>query len=420
MIDEDNQEPELPTLRERFLIRLNQVQFVLYTALVICLLIVGFLWNRMFVTIPPGHRGVMYRTLSGGTVTNRTWQEGLHVFPPWDKLTSYDLRLQQKTLDFQVLSDEGLTLGVKVVVRYRIHEEMVGYLQKDVGLRYFEALIQPEIEAHIRRTFGSRPAHEVYATVRDILQEVGQFPLIGRMERTVQGQVSRPYVQGQELKLTHIHLPKVVEDAIVEKYRQEQLMLAYRYKLEREEKEAERKRTEAAGIRDLNLIAGKVSPDMLRWRGIDATLELAKSNNSKVVVLGGSSGTLMQLNLSDPSPAPAPPAKEEQEPAASNKDKTPRAENTSQEGRRTSDADIATRRRAAATVPAAGEPKSADAGQQRSADEGHAAAAPSTGQSPLVMTESAETRRQPDAKDSKTKPTRAPKSRTAELLSTLR
>ena len=95
----------------------------------------------------------------------------------------------------------------------------------------------------------------------------------------------------QELKLTSLTLPKVVEDAIVEKYREEQLMLAYRYKLEREEKEADRKRTEAAGIRDFNLIAGKVSPDMLRWRGIDAALDLAKSSNSKVIIMGsGSAG----------------------------------------------------------------------------------------------------------------------------------
>jgi regulator of protease activity HflC (stomatin/prohibitin superfamily) len=243
---------------------------------------------------------VMYRTVHGGTVTSRIWGEGLHVIPPWDRMTPYEVRLRQDVVNFKVLSDEGLSLGVQVVVRHRPQEDMLGFLQKDIGPDYFERLIKPEVEAHIRRTFGGRPAHEIYASVRDVLQEMGQFPLLGRAENTEKGTVSRPYLYVQELKLVAIELPKIVEDAILEKYHQEQLMLAYQYKLEKEEKEADRKRTEAAGIRDFNQIAGKISPDMLRWKSIEAALDLAKSNNSKVVVLGGGqSGMMMQLNMGD-------------------------------------------------------------------------------------------------------------------------
>jgi regulator of protease activity HflC (stomatin/prohibitin superfamily) len=301
-----------PTWRERLRDWLNRVQFVVYLLLVLLLLTIGFLWNRMFIVIPAGFRGVMYRTVQGGTVTERIWNEGLHVIPPWDKLTPYEVRLTQHTVKFNVLSDEGLSLGVQVVVRHRPEEDMLGYLQRDIGPDYFDRLIKPEVEAHIRRTFGGRPAHEIYASVRDVLQEMGQFPLIGRAEKTDKGMVSRPYLYVQELRLISVELPKIVEDAILEKYHQEQLMLAYRYKLEREEKEADRKRTEAAGIRDFNQIAGKISPDMLKWRSIDASLELAKSPNSKVVVLGGGQGGMsMQLNLGD---APPPAAAREAAP----------------------------------------------------------------------------------------------------------
>lgn len=296
------------TLRDRFLDWLPRAQSSLYIVLVLCLFVLAFLWQRMFIFVPPGHRGVMYRTVYGGTVTDRTWSEGLHVIPPWDKLTLYDLRLQQKTLDFTVLSDEGLQLGVKVTIRYRLEDELLGYLQQDIGPEYFDCLIKPEVESHIRRTFGDRPAHEVYSSGRDVLQEVGQFSLIGRVDKTRAGVVAH-YVYVRELKLIQINLPKVVEEAIVEKYHQEQLMLAYRYKLDREEKEADRKRTEAAGIRDFNQIAGKVSYDMLRWRSIDAAESLARSNNSKVIVLGGGQGGMsMQLNVGDePVRSPAAP-----------------------------------------------------------------------------------------------------------------
>lgn len=296
----DNPDPldaPKPTFSQRVSRWLTRVQFVLYTVLALCLFATSFLWSRMFLVVPPGHRGVMYRTIYGGTVTSESWPEGLHILPPWDKMYVYDLRLQRRVIDFEVLSDEGLTLGVQVVVRFRPQEEMLGFLQKDVGPSYFESLIQPEIESHIRRTFGGRPAHEVYASMRNLLQEVGQFPLIGRVEQSNTGTISRPYIYVQELKLTKISLPKIVEESILEKYREEQRMLAYRYKLEREQKEAERKRTEATGIRDFNMIA---RTDILRWRSIDAALELAKSNNSKVIVLGGSPNAMqMQLQVGD-------------------------------------------------------------------------------------------------------------------------
>jgi regulator of protease activity HflC (stomatin/prohibitin superfamily) len=304
---EIDSEVEVPlTFRQRLGNWLARAEFLLYLVLVLVLLAIGFLWQRMFVIIPSGSRGVMYRTLQGGTVTDRIWDEGLQIIPPWDKLIQYDVRLKQTTVTFKVLSDEGLSLGVQVVVRHRPHEELLGYLHRDIGSDYFETLIKPEVEAHIRRTFGGRPAHEIFASARDVLQEMGQFPLIGRSETGDKGVSPRPYLYVQELKLVAIELPKIVEDSILEKYHQEQLMLAYRYRLEREEKEADRKRTEAAGIRDFNLIAGKVSPDMLRWRSIDATLELAKSTNSKLIILGGSEhGPLLSLNLADPLPPPA-------------------------------------------------------------------------------------------------------------------
>lgn len=305
-----------PTWRERIVDWLVGVQTVTYTAVVLLLLVLAFLWPRIFISMPSGHRGVLYRYFAGGTVVDpkKILGEGLHVIAPWNRVTEYEIRLQQKTLKFDVLSDEGLDLGVTVVVRYHPRQDMLGYLQRDIGPEYFDRLIRPDAEAHVRRTFGSRPAHEIYASTRDLLQELGQVPALGRVEKTDDGETAFPYIVIEELKLVDIELPQMVQDAIKDRYRQEQLMLEYRYRLEREEKEAERKRTEAAGIRDYNLIAGNVAPDLLRWRGIDATLELARSPNAKVVVLGGGQGGIpLMLNFVDApigTPAATPPAEE--------------------------------------------------------------------------------------------------------------
>lgn len=295
-----------PTWRERLSDWLSKAQFITTTLLVVLLLGLGFLWSRMFITIQPGHLGVLYRRIGGGTVTDRVWSEGLHVIAPWNSLTPYEIRLQQQEVEFTVLSEEGLSLEVTASVRYHLRPDMLGYLHQDIGPEYYERLIKPEVHAHIRRTFGTRPAHEIYGSARDLLQEFAHVPLMGKVVDG--GDRPRAYVDVEELKLMDIGLPELVQASIAEKYRQEQLMLEYKFKLEREEKEAERKRTEAAGIRDYNLIADKIAPDLLRWRGIEAMSELAKSPSSKVVVLGGGAGGVpLILNLPD-TPAGAPAA----------------------------------------------------------------------------------------------------------------
>jgi len=311
------------TPRERLRNFLRRVEFTVYTTLGLMLLALGFLWPRMFISIAPGSNGVMYRYFLGGTVTDRIWSEGLNIIPPWDSLTIYETRVQQKRLTFDVLSEEGLDLGVAISIRYRANKEMLGYLHQDIGVDYFDRLIQPEVEAHVRRTFGNRPAHEIYASARDLLQELGKVSAIGRLE---EDGTAQPYVQILELKLVDVELPDIVENAIAEKYRQEQLMLEYRYKLEREEKEAERKRTEASGIRDYNMIASKVTPELLKWRSIEvqaeavrvqyelakSQYEIAKSNNAKVVIIGNGQGMPQALiNVDSAMTTPTPPKEPE-------------------------------------------------------------------------------------------------------------
>lgn len=297
-----------PTWRKQATAALARLQFASYTMLIVVLLVIGFLWPRMFINIPAGHHGVMFRLFAGGTVKDRVWTEGLNVIPPWDKLTIYETRLQEQKVSFDILSQEGVDLGVVVSVRYRPYLEMLGNLHQEIGPDYYERLVRPEAEAHIRRTFGGHTASDIYGSEPSLMQELGHSPNLGRQEKREDAE-TRAYVDIEELKLIDITLPALVKTAIADRYRQEQLMLEYSYRLKREEQESERKRSEAAGIRDYNLIAANISPDLLRWRSIEATLELAKSQNAKVVVLGGGQGGGVPfiMNLEGGTP-PAPQA----------------------------------------------------------------------------------------------------------------
>ena len=146
-------------------------------------LVVGALWKHVVITIPAGHHGVMFYRFGTGTVTEQTWGEGLYVIPPWNKLVSYETRLQAHTLRIEAPSLEGLQMGISVSLRYRPYVESLGYLHQDLGPEYFERLIVPELHMHLRRIFGRHSAHEIYNGDPQLLAEIARMPILGRLPR---------------------------------------------------------------------------------------------------------------------------------------------------------------------------------------------------------------------------------------------
>lgn len=287
--------PGLRGVRERVDAWWDEHRFYVYMGGLVMLLGVAVIWPRMFITVPAGHRGVLFRTFHGGSVVDRTWDEGLHVIMPWDHLTLYETRVIEADLTFSLLTKDGLELEISSAVRYRPVVEMLGVLHQSVGPDYFQRIVSPDIQADLRHTVGDRTAYELYSTEGDILQEA---------RLSAAEQLAKQNIDLQELLLKKIVIPTIVREAIEEKHRQEQRVLEYEFRLVREEKEAERKRIEAAGVRDFqNILSEGISPDVLRWRGIEATLELARSNNAKIVVMGGDGR--LPLLLDSPSPAAA-------------------------------------------------------------------------------------------------------------------
>lgn len=281
-----------------------------YVTLLVSGLFLCLLWKQMVITIPAGHQGVMFYRFQGGTVTDKAWGEGIYLIAPWNVLTAYETRLQTRSVVLTVPSEEGLEMKISVALRFRPYHENLGYLHRDIGPEYFERLIRPEVHGHLRRILGKRPAHDIYTGAQNILQEVARVPVLGRLGRAHDdaarpgaSEGKAPYVLLEELRVLDIVRPTSVAEAVNEKQRQEQLSLEYAHRLQREQKEAERRRIEAAGIRDFKNISGV---DPLRWRSVDATLELARSNNAKVVVVGSGQGTVpMMLNLGESAPGPA-------------------------------------------------------------------------------------------------------------------
>src|SRR6516164_1342078 len=102
-----------------------------------------------------------------------------------------------------------------------------------------------------------------------------------------------------------IELPDAVVAAINHKIEQYYISEEYKFRVAREIRESERKKIEAEGISEFQRIVSQgISDSYLRWRGIEATLQLAQSSNSKTVIVGsGKDGLPIILGNVDTSPA---------------------------------------------------------------------------------------------------------------------
>jgi len=262
----------------------------MYSALtvLITILIVLVLWQRMVITIYAGEGGVFFKRW-GGTVVDKVYTEGIYFIPPWNIMTRYNIRVQERKHDFTVLSKQGLQIDIKISIRFRPEPDMLGVLHQQVGPDYIQTIVVPEIESVIRRYFGQFNDDEIYTSKGAILEKI---------LNDSKKQLSDKYIILDELIIRKIEFPQMIKEAIQNKITQYHKFKAYEYKIERERLEADRKVIEANGISKYkDIISKNISQDYLTWEGIKATIELSKSPNSKIIVIGsGKSGLPIILN----------------------------------------------------------------------------------------------------------------------------
>lgn len=261
--------------------------------IMIFVFMVVYFADEIFYTIPPGAVGVLWLRFGGGTVLYRYLGEGLHIIAPWDKIYIYDVRLQQLEQDFDVLSADGLKMTVNIAYRFQAIPDTVPELHQYIGPNYVSVLLTTEIGARARDIFSRNTPEEIFSDrriqiQREILVDV-QKDLQTTFSPMAKHTPDHPidFVRLDDVLIRGITLPPEVEAAINRKEEQKQLNLEYDYRLLRETKEAERKKIEAGGIREFqDTVSSGITDSYLRWKGIEATLELARSNNAKVVVIG--------------------------------------------------------------------------------------------------------------------------------------
>lgn len=242
------------------------------------LFVAAYYSKNVFISIQSGQVGVLYLRFDGGTQTDRVLGEGMKIIAPWDKIFIYDVRVQETKHSMDVLTAEGLTVKLSISIRYHPELELVGLLQSRVGPDYKDKIVIPEVESALRTTMGNFPMQVVYGSQRGLVQQA----LNEGLEK-----VEQKFVKIDGVVLREVVLPTQVRETIEQKMSQKEIADSYEFRLDIARKEAERRQIEAAGLKIYNdTLNSSLTANVLKWEGIEATKELAKSPNAKTVVIG--------------------------------------------------------------------------------------------------------------------------------------
>jgi len=251
-----------------------------------------FLLLKTAVTIDAGESGVLWKRFDGGVVTSEAaLEEGFHIIAPWNNVFVYNVRQQNKFIqDMEVLSSNGLEIKLDVSILYSPKLTELGLLHKTKGKNYLDVVIIPEVRSAARSVVGRYTPEQLYSSKRDVIQK--------EIYDEVSKKASAQHVQINDVLVRDVTLPPTIKQAIERKLKQEQESLEYEFRLVTAQKEAEKQIIEAKGKADANrILSASLTDKILQDKGIEATLKLSQSPNSKVVLIGGKNG--MPIILGD-------------------------------------------------------------------------------------------------------------------------
>ncbi len=247
---------------------------------VVTLILIISLSSSIFLTIDAGERGIIFKRFSGGLDKDKTYVPGFHMIAPWNDMYVYDVREKQLEESMTVLSNDGLDIKLDVTIRINPQYNHIADLHEKFGKDYVNSLVRPEVRSSVRKIIGRYKPEELYSSKRDEVQTL--------IQKDLEESLAKNYIELRTTLIRDVSLPDKVKAAIEDKIEAEQQALKYQYTLQKERKEAERKVIEAQAKADANrILNASLTDKILKDKGIEATLKLANSPNTKVIVVGG-------------------------------------------------------------------------------------------------------------------------------------
>jgi regulator of protease activity HflC (stomatin/prohibitin superfamily) len=247
--------------------------------MIILLVVLLIVFSRSTVTIGPGEGGVVFERFGDGINTIKTYGEGFHIVAPWNRMIVRKVRQQSLSDEMNVLSINGLEVKVNGTIWYEPEYNNLGLLIKTKGEDYERELLDPAINAAARSVVGRYTPEQLYSSKRDVIEQ----EILDEVQIILKDQ----YLRVKRVLVKDVKLPVTIKNAIETKLKQEQESLEYEFRIAKAKKEAERQQIDAEGKAKANqILSASLTDKILQEKGIEATLKLAGSENSKVIVIG--------------------------------------------------------------------------------------------------------------------------------------
>jgi regulator of protease activity HflC (stomatin/prohibitin superfamily) len=232
--------------------------------------------------IPSGHRGVFYSKFGDGTEMGTIYNEGFTWHFPWNSVFVYRTQLQEQRETLTVLSLDGATIRIDVSILYRPEAGKLDTLQVEIGQDFYQQVVAPTLRSVARGVAGRYKPEEIYSTRRDSLASA----IIGDM----QALMSEKWIIVENVLVRDVVIPDKINEAINFKLAADQEAQRMQFTIQKEKLEADRKRIEAQGVADFQkIVSAGLTTSYLKWKGIEATLKIAESNNTKIIMVGNTS-----------------------------------------------------------------------------------------------------------------------------------
>jgi regulator of protease activity HflC (stomatin/prohibitin superfamily) len=256
--------------------------------------------GRFALVIPAGEVGVV-ETL--GEVSATTLNPGIHFLNPFAEVVTFSTRIQDIKETVDSTSKEGLNFKIDVSLQYRLDPLKAGDVFKKIGDPSQEKeIIISRFRSFIRQVTANYALTEIYGEKRVLISQ--------SLHKAMKAQLEPLGFIVEETLLRNIILPENIQAAIQAKVAVEQETQKIGLEVIKAKKESERKIVEAKGTADAQKILSRGTSDaqkilsegltdkIIKLKAIEATQELAKSPNSKVIIIGGGQDRL-PLILSD-------------------------------------------------------------------------------------------------------------------------
>jgi regulator of protease activity HflC (stomatin/prohibitin superfamily) len=269
----------------------------------VAVMLIGVL-TACFVQIGTGEVGVQ---ILYGSVQNNTLPSGLHIINPLMDVQRLDVKTQNYTMSavhnegakegddaIHVLSADGLEVVIDLTVLYKVIPTNAPNILRETGIDFTDKIVRPLTRTKIRDNAVYYDAVSLFSTKRDEFQ--------ARITKTIEEEFRQRGLLLEQVLIRNITLPQAVKTSIEQKISAEQDAQKMQFVLQKERQEADRKRVEAQGIADYQkIISESLTDRQLQYESIKAQLEIAKSPNTKVIVMGGAgkAGTPVILDTKD-------------------------------------------------------------------------------------------------------------------------